>query len=475
MKYLLLISLLSASISFAQNCIIDNLNVTSNEDSLCFPNNGVTVSAANSQVGYNYYLEEAISGTTIDGPITGTGASIVFATGPIGVNTSYVVIAERATNALKFDGVDDVVHCGTGLTLLGDFTLEVWVRHTTGTDWQTYVANIDYSADQGYWLGSNISGEVAFYISTGSWVLGTTTIADSNWHHVAAVYSGGSGYLYIDGSLEGSSVMSNSLTTTQPFTIGDDSNPLNYKYTGDIGGVRVWNVGRTDAEINTDMNNCLVGDEAGLMAYYTFEDVGGSTLTDLTSDPNDGTLINMDPSADWIAGNFSCCTMEMSQQIDVSVFDTTTTISLIGTDTLSANAGLETYQWIDCTNGNQAIIGETGMIYVPTITGSYAVIVSLGACIDTSACIQANLGLDEFDLFKTTYLYPNPSAYGKIKISGEIEITDVHAYDILERAVPMIYHPQTRTIRLRGRTTGTYLIHIQSEDKLIIRKMLLAN
>lgn len=475
MKCLLLLSLLSGSIGFAQNCTITDLVITVSGDSLCSPNNGVTVSAANSEVGFNYFLEDAVSGTTIDGPIAGTGASIDFTTGSIGINTSYVVVAEIANSALIFDGMDDVVNCGMGLTLLGDFTLEVWVRHTTGTDWQTYISNIDYATDQGYWLGSNISGEVEFYISTASWVLGTTTIADSNWHHVAAVYSGGTGYLYIDGILEGSSIMSNSLTTTQSFTIGDDSDPVNFKYTGTIGDVRVWNVGRTLAEINTDMNSCLIGNEVGLMAYYTFEDVGTSNLTDLTSNANDGVLTNMDPVTDWIAGNFSCCTMEMSQQIDIAIFDPTATISLIGADTLSANAGLDSYQWIDCNNGNQAIIGATGMTYVPSITGNYAVIGSQGPCSDTSACIQANVGLDEFDLFESIYLFPNPSAYGKIQISGEIEITDVQAYDISERKVPMNYDPQSRTIRLRGRTAGTYIIHIQSENNLIVRKMVLGN
>ena len=44
-----------------------------------------------------------------------------------------------------------------------------------------------------------------------------------------------------------------------------------------------------------------------------------------------------------------------------------------------------TYQWIDCA-ANMDIAGETGQSYTPTVTGDYAVIVSNGACSDTSAC-----------------------------------------------------------------------------------------
>lgn len=56
-------------------------------------------------------------------------------------------------------------------------------------------------------------------------------------------------------------------------------------------------------------------------------------------------------------------------------------------NTLTIN-GLSTasYQWIDCGNSNAEIVGETSHIFEPSVSGSYAVVVSNGTCSDTSDC-----------------------------------------------------------------------------------------
>jgi len=46
------------------------------------------------------------------------------------------------------------------------------------------------------------------------------------------------------------------------------------------------------------------------------------------------------------------------------------------------------YQWIDCDNGNKPIEGETFLTYSAKRNGHYAVIVSKGACADTSAVFE---------------------------------------------------------------------------------------
>ncbi|MFD2600747.1 LamG-like jellyroll fold domain-containing protein [Flavobacterium suzhouense] len=44
------------------------------------------------------------------------------------------------------------------------------------------------------------------------------------------------------------------------------------------------------------------------------------------------------------------------------------------------------YQWINCDNGNMPIEGETAMNYQPTMSGNYALMVTVGECSDTSDC-----------------------------------------------------------------------------------------
>ncbi len=75
--------------------------------------------------------------------------------------------------------------------------------------------------------------------------------------------------------------------------------------------------------------------------------------------------------------------------------------------TLQASSGLS-YQWLDCSSG--PIPGETSQTYMPLVDGSYAVVVSNGACSDTSACLSVIVDdVVEEALSYDLSIYPNPS------------------------------------------------------------------
>jgi len=48
------------------------------------------------------------------------------------------------------------------------------------------------------------------------------------------------------------------------------------------------------------------------------------------------------------------------------------------------------FQWINCSD-NSGISGENSSTFTPAITGSYAVEISTGGCVDTSACVNATV------------------------------------------------------------------------------------
>ena len=56
-----------------------------------------------------------------------------------------------------------------------------------------------------------------------------------------------------------------------------------------------------------------------------------------------------------------------------------------GTLQAAADPDVSTFQWIDCTDGSP-IPEATTATYTPVLSGSYAVIISQGACVDTSQC-----------------------------------------------------------------------------------------
>jgi hypothetical protein len=99
-------------------------------------------------------------------------------------------------------------------------------------------------------------------------------------------------------------------------------------------------------------------------------------------------------------------------------------------NTLTVNQAGATYQWIDCNNNNAPISGANNQSFTPTTSGSYAVVVALNGCVDTSACQTVTItGVDKENLSKQVFsIYPNPNR-GNFTIQstkgGVFELIDV--------------------------------------------------
>ncbi|HMJ45990.1 MAG TPA: LamG-like jellyroll fold domain-containing protein [Ferruginibacter sp.] len=97
-------------------------------------------------------------------------------------------------------------------------------------------------------------------------------------YHIAFVYNGSTLSFYRNGFLmsqvpaSGNLVQNNYITT-----IGDYAypNPLGSNFVGLINEVRIWNVARTQSQIQTYTNSSLPNPttQAGLLAYYTFDNL----------------------------------------------------------------------------------------------------------------------------------------------------------------------------------------------------------
>jgi len=76
----------------------------------------------------------------------------------------------------------------------------------------------------------------------------------------------------------------------------------------------------------------------------------------------------------------------------------------------------DTYQWVDCDNGFSLIQGATDQVFTASQNGSYAVIITLNNCIDTSNCFTVDnigggsSGIGEFNNAKAITYYPNPTS-----------------------------------------------------------------
>jgi Concanavalin A-like lectin/glucanases superfamily/Secretion system C-terminal sorting domain/Ig-like domain CHU_C associated len=283
-----------------------------------------TLNLAATQIGVNYYLRNNANNTIITGPIEGTGAGISFNTGTIATTTTYNAFAKKATKALDFNGTNHVL-IGNIPTLkpTSALTLEAWVYVRNATAPQCIISGGDEGA------AYNLVIQDGLFRFWGEGYAGVSSTAGAcavgNWYHLALTYQENVGSnLYINGVL-------NSSNTAYKTALVYDGNPVTigmlatsvYRINGKIDEVRIWNTVRTLAEIQADKDNCLMGNETGLVLACDFEDGMGMTLTDKATIPHHGTLSsNMNPVTAWVTGVDGCdggCSLAMANLETVTI------------------------------------------------------------------------------------------------------------------------------------------------------------
>lgn len=218
-------------------------------------------------------------------------------------------------NQVNFDGTDYVVLDNVIGDLVGEpnFTIEFWIKgdlndNLAGPSYIFSINPYNGGADNkiGIFMGDGINpqnGAITFYdASTSPYYLVSTVIAgDDSCHHIAYVKTGSTVEGFIDGVSFGTQTVGYTILSNDRMSLGhewDAGTPSNF-YNGNIDELRIWDVARTQSQIQTYMHTSLTGSESGLVAYYNFDqgiaagnNTGLTTLNDLTTNNNDGTLNN---------------------------------------------------------------------------------------------------------------------------------------------------------------------------------------
>lgn len=118
------------------------------------------------------------------------------------------------------------------------------------------------------------------------------------------------------------------------------------------------------------------------------------------------------------------CTSQRKEVIaTINPYPDVTVVSNASSITATANENGATYQWLDCKREYFSIPGATTNPYTPTVTGNYAVAISLKGCVDTSKCVSVTVdGIEEELLLNKLVVFPNPSQ-GIVTIRGSISGT----------------------------------------------------
>ncbi len=213
--------------------------------------------------------------------------------------------------ALYFDGTNDKVGVldSPELNPNSALTLEAWINAETWATsiWAgTLVSKQGTSPDKGYGFTVGENGRIEFNHSINeAWVpVNTGQILGLNtWYHLAGVYNGSSMKLYVNGILQSSIDVTGELTTAEGVVMNFAENPTwnGRFFNGTIDEIRIWDIERSQQDIQDNMNIELSGTEAGLVGYWPMNEGSGSSIADASGNNNAGTMLNMDANS-WVEG-----------------------------------------------------------------------------------------------------------------------------------------------------------------------------
>ena len=294
--------------------------------------------------------------------------------GTIQVYKQYV--PHPSGNALDFDGVDDYVLLpNETVNNLSAGTMESWIYMDDNTKETIFIKQWDGNNSYAWLRVEN--GKLIFHTTNAAGdVTGNSTLNTGEWYHVAATFNATELNLYINGALD--------KTAAGDFTIPDQ---LEVSYTvigtliwdshyfdGKIDEFRIWNVVRSQAEIEADMDNYITdvhGQWANLTAYYRLDQ--GNAGTDNTGLVNEvidykgcnkGILTNFtlnSTTSNWVTTTNNEAPILTTTDTGIPTFTGTTvtgTIFSIGKTSVTTRGFC--YSTSDCPTISDNIVNETG-------------------------------------------------------------------------------------------------------------------
>jgi len=211
----------------------------------------------------------------------------------------------QTNKVLNLDGDGDYVSVADDPSLnfgaSTDFSIEFWIKASiqdseligkAGGQVQSHIGwNIQCENTPAHGIGirldmSDGNNVGVHLITTGEEAL------DNNWHHVAfSIDRDRYAKVFLDGIEKDSENVSSigNINNNEELRLGWRGDWFFFK--GLVDEVRIWNIIRTQEQIQSTMYTTLIGNDPGLVAYWRFdEETGATTAYDSSLNSNEGLL-----------------------------------------------------------------------------------------------------------------------------------------------------------------------------------------
>jgi hypothetical protein len=234
---------------------------------------GLTVPTCSTSYTSSSPIDTSPATTCSGGSSTGYSFSYV---------TGRVLILSGLDKSVSLNGTNQqlVTPDNSNLDIAGAITLEAWVnpsnanaRGTVAGKWLSYMLQA-YDGKWIYWMGNASDWS---NVNTG------VPVVANEWQHVALTRAASTNSVnfYVNGALlftgtAGLAGTGDIRNTNSSFTIGSHNEDSDF-FPGKIDEVRLWNVVRSQSDIQTDLKTWGPANSSGLVAYYDFNEMAGST------------------------------------------------------------------------------------------------------------------------------------------------------------------------------------------------------
>lgn len=152
----------------------------------------------------------------------------------------------------------------------------------------------------------------------------------------------------------------------------------------------------------------------------------------------------------------------------ITVLPSPSRLTAVNGATITALDPNATYQWIDCVN-KVAISGANTQAYTATVSGTYAVVLTLGSCVDTSDCVTILFNHLNYAYLSPIFAYPNPTnGLTNLIFPKVLQNASIKLFNLTGQAVVALTNQigSTSTLDLSALPQGVYMLEIVESNNV---------